>query len=226
MNGKAWSPDDLRRLAELYPVFLTRDVAKRLNRTIASVYGTAGKLGLAKTPEFLRQHCRLKKGHTIGRVSQFAKGQVPFNKGLRRPGWSVGRMKETQFQPGQRTGKAALNWKPIGTILADHEGYLRIKVREAVYGKEATGFGNSKVWPLLNRHVWEQHKGPIPPKHVVKFKDGDRSNCAIENLYMISMADNCRANSMWAVLPRELAETIQLAGALKRQIRTRTNGKK
>jgi len=133
-------------------------------------------------------------------------------------------MKETQFKPGQRSGKAAANWQPIGTILADHEGYLRIKVREAMHG-EATGFGNSKVWPLLGRHVWEQHNGPIPPKHLIKFKDGDRSNCSIDNLDMVSMADNCRANSIWAVLPRELAEAIQLNGALKRKIRRRANGK-
>lgn len=224
---KYWSQDDLARLAQLYPALLTREVAKRLNRSIASVYGTAAKLGLKKSQEFLNsdQCYRLRKGSTVGTRTQFRKGQIPTNKGLRRPGWSPGRMRETQFKPGQRSGKAAMNWKPIGTILADHEGYLRIKVREAVHGKEASGFGNTKVWPLLNRHVWEQQKGPIPPKHAVAFKDGKRDNCAIENLELISRAELARRNRMWNILPRELAEAIQLNGALKRKIRRRLNGK-
>jgi hypothetical protein len=101
---------------------------------------------------------------------------------------------------------------------------LRIKVREAVYGQEPTGYGNTRVWPLLNRHVWEQNNGPIPPKHVVVFKDGDRSNCAIENLDLISMAELAHRNRMWNRLPRELAEAIQLQGVLKRKIRSVQDG--
>ena len=219
-----WSQRDLELLAKLYPDTSTDQLAMLLGRTVYSLYQAADKLGLEKTAEYLRRECQLQKGHQIGKATQFSKGSVPFNKGLRRPGWSPGRMGETQFKKGVRTGMAEKNWRPIGTILPDAEGYLRIKVREAVHGKEPTGFGNVKVWPLLNRHVWEQHHGPIPPKHLIKFKDGDRSNCAIENLYIVSMADNCRANGMWAVLPRELAEVMQLNGALKRKLR-RQSGK-
>ena len=39
------------------------------------------------------------------------------------------------------------------------------------------------------------------------------------------MAQNARRNSMWATLPRELAETIQLAGALKNKLRRLTDAK-
>jgi hypothetical protein len=176
-------------------------------------------MGLSKSQEFLAEHCRLRKGSNIGAEFRFGKGHAPANKGLRRPGWSPGRMKETQFKKGERSGVAAKNWVPIGSIKADPEGFLRIKIREAEHGQEATGFGNTKVWPLYSRYVWEQHHGPIPPGHIVKFKDKDRSNCAIENLEVISTADNMRLNSMWAVMPRDLAEVIQLNGALKRKLR-------
>ena len=128
-------------------------------------------------------------------------------------------MRETQFKKGARTGKAAENWKPIGTILPDPEGYLRIKVREAIHGKEASGFGNTKLWPLLQRQVWQEHNGPIPPQHVVVFQDGNRANCAIENLECIHRKELARRNCMWNRYPRELAEAIQLTGALKRKIR-------
>jgi hypothetical protein len=222
-----WTERELKVVRKLYRNHRTREIAELLDRTVLSIYQAADKLGLKKSREFLRSEesgWGFKKGSEAGKAYRFQKGVVPANKGLRRPGYQAGRMKETQFKKGCRSGKAAENWKPIGTILADTEGYLRIKVREATHGKEATGFGNTKVWPLLNRHIWEQHHGPIPPKHMVVFKDRNRANCVIENLELMSMADNARRNSIWTQLPRELAKTIQLNGALKRVIR-RLNGK-
>lgn len=216
-----WSERELRTLARLYPSRSTQDIAKILGRGIGGVYGMARKLGLQKSPEYLQTFCRIQKGHPPAgsEKHRFGKGQVPFNKGLRRPGWSAGRMRETQFKKGHRGGIAAKNWRPVGTILPDSDGFLRIKMREAEHGKEATGFGNTQVWKLLNRHIWEQHNGPIPPKHLVTFKDGNRKNCVIENLELISMKENARRNRMWNRLPRPLAEAIQLNGALKRKIR-------
>jgi hypothetical protein len=229
VNGRPWSGDELAVVAELYPARRTNEIAARLGRPTTGVYRIAHKLGLRKSAAFLAsaESGLLRKGETRPEcvASQFKRGHVPANKGLRRPGWSPGRMRETQFKRGARSGVAARNWKPIGTILADTEGYLRIKVREAVHGAEPTGFGNTKVWPLYNRYIWEQHKGPIPPKHIVAFKDRDRGNCAIENLELLSMADNARRNRMWGRLPRELAEAIQMNGQLKRKLR-RLNGAK
>lgn len=223
MNRKLWSEQDFELLRRLYPSRPTTEVAKTLGRSLSNIYAQATSLGLKKSQEFLDsdESGLLRKGQTRpgSERTQFQKGQVPFNKGLRRPGWGPGRMKETQFQKGSRSGIAADNWRPVGTILSDHEGYLRIKVREAEHGKEATGFGNTKVWPLYGRYIWEQHKGPIPPKHIVTFKDRDRSNCSIDNLELISMSENARRNSIWRTLPRELAEVIQLNGALKRKLR-------
>lgn len=224
-----WSEADLKTLRLLYPSRPSAAVAKTLGRNIDGVYRKAAMLGLAKTPEFLAsdESGRLKKGQFRPGTeqNQFKKGHVPANKGLKRPGWHAGRMKETQFKKGQRSGFAELNWKPVGTILADPAGYLRIKAREAVHGKEPTGFGNVAVWPMYNRYLWEKHKGQIPPRHLVIFKDGNRQNCVIENLGLLSKADNARRNTMWRRYPRELAEAIQLKGALNRKIRSMSNGK-
>lgn len=210
-----WSADDLKALAELYPTRPTREIATLLNRSPSGVRGMANKIGLAKTPEFLKAECRLQKGSDIGIDFRFKKGLVPANKGLRRPGYSRGRgrMHQTQFKKGDRPH----TWKPIGTILPDHAGYLRIKVRERIDG-DAGGW-NREIWPLVHHQAWERHKGPIPPKHLVVFKDRDRNNCAIENLELISMGENARRNRMWVRLPRELAEAIQLNGVLKRKLR-------
>ncbi len=224
-----WSGGDLARLAKLYPDRPTIEIAKLIDRSLAATYAMANKLGVEKSEEYIHSEesgCRIQKGSGIGATQRFLKGHIPANKGLRRPGYSAGRMKETQFKKGCRTGIAARNWRPVGTILTDTDGYQRIKVREARHGKEATGFGNVGVWPLYNRYLWEQHKGPIPPKHIVIFKDGNRANCVIENLELISKADNARRNVMWAKYPRELAEAIQLAGCLKRKIGRMQNGEK
>lgn len=218
-----WTQSEMDHLRQHYPHKSTRKLAEEMGRTVEATYRIASKLGLHKTPEFLAspESGRLKPGQSRPGMAatQFRVGQTPHNKGLRRPGYAPGRMSQTQFRKGNRTGKAAENWKPIGTIMADTEGYLRIKVRESVHGQEATGFGNTQVWPLLHRHIWSQHHGPIPAKHIVTLKDGNRSNCAIENLELISMANNARRNSMWNKYPRELEEVIQLGGALKRKLR-------
>lgn len=223
-HGKVeWTPERIRQLKRFYPDMPTDVLAKRLGVSILAAYQRAQKLGIHKSAAYLeRKKAEEAKRLTASGVrSRFVKGQTPQNKGLHRPGYSIGRgrMQETQFKKGERSGIANKNWRPIGTILPDHEGYLRIKVREARPG-EAYGFGNCKAWPLLNRHVWEQHHGPIPPSHSVIFKDGNRANCAIENLELISRQDLMRRNTVHN-LPKPLVQVIQLAGALKRKIRTK-----
>jgi hypothetical protein len=145
---KYWSAADLKRLASLYPNHGSAEIAKLLDRTLPAIYLAAKKLGLKKSDQFLRAKCRLQKGSSIGEQFRFKKGMTPANKGLRRPGWHAGRMKETQFKKGQISGFAAKNLRPIGTILADHEGYLRIKVRHRIDG-DAPGW-NKDIWPLVH----------------------------------------------------------------------------
>ena len=223
MKRRPWTHQERELVQEMYPHRPTKEIAQTLKCPVTTVYQQAARLGLHKTAEFLASPLSglLTKGHMRPEsvATQFQKGHTPANKGLRRLGWSAGRMAETQFRKGERRGKAAENWKPIGTILQDAEGYLRLKVREARHGQEATGFGNTEVWSLLQRHVWEQHFGPIPAGHVITFQDGQRQNCAPENLECISRADLARRNTMWNRYPRELAEIIQLTGAVKRKIR-------
>ena len=217
-NRKYWSEEEIARLREVYPNTSNTDLARAFGRTRSAIEGASRAFGLAKMPEYLAAHARLQKGARIGVEFQFKRGSLPANKGARRPGWSPGRMGETQFVRGARP----LNWKPIGTITTDVDGYQRIKVRETLPG-EPGGTGNRGSWPFLHVHVWEHANGPVRPGHVVAFKDGVR-NCAIENLECISRADLARRNVMWGRFPQELAEAIQLNGALKNKLR-RMHGK-
>ena len=194
-------------VCRLYADKPTEEIAKLLGRPVRAIAQVARKYGVYKSAAFLASN-------QCGRIQP---GNVPHNKGLRRPGWGPGRMKETQFKRGERKGIAATNWRPIGTILPDSEGYLRIKVKEAARG-EATGFGNVKVWPLLQRHNWEKEWGPIPAGHALVFKDRDRNNCDPTNLELLSRAQLMARNTVHN-LPPELKQVIQLNGALKRVVR-------
>ena len=208
-----WTKAEIRTLRARYANTTAGDLGKLLGVTVSAIYNMAWKLGLEKNKEFLSELGRAKLT-VAGVPHRFGKGHAPANKGLRRPGWSPGRMAETQFRKGAANNK----WKPVGTILPDHEGFLRIKVREAKPEDRYTGFGNRDVWPLLNRHIWEQHKGPIPPHHAVVFKDGDRSHCEIGNLECISRAELMRRNTIHNY-PPELVNNIMLLGAIKRKVR-------
>jgi hypothetical protein len=217
---RAWTAEEQAALCARYPHEHTVVVAAALGRSVASVYQRAFALGLHKSAAYLASPAACRTNGRQGIGSRFEKGSVPFNKGLRRPGWGPGRMKETQFKAGERRGAAARNWRPVGTIATDAEGYQRIKVREARKG-EAYGFGNVRVWPLMQRHVWAEAHGPIPTGYTVCFRDGDKTNCALGNLELVSRSDLMKRNSVHN-LPKPLAETIQLIGALNRQIRKRT----
>lgn len=214
---KYWSDEDQARLRELYPNTSNAEIGRILGRSRSAIDGAGGTFGLSKSAEYLKAHARLQKGSNIGEAYRFQKGLIPANKGLRRPGWSAGRMKETQFKKGNRSH----TWKPVGTILPDHEGYLRIKVKERAPGENGW---HSRVWPLLHHMVWIENRGPIPEGHAIAFKDGNRANCAIDNLEAVHRGDMARRNSMWTRYPQELTAAIMANAALKRKLRSITRG--
>jgi hypothetical protein len=219
---RLWSARDNALLRARYPHERTQKIARRLRRSVTAVYARADILGLNKSAKYMASPdaCRLRRGDNVGAASRFRKGHVPANKGLRRPGWGPGRMKETQFKKGERRGAANRNWRPVGTILTDTDGYQRIKVREARPG-EASGFGNSRAWPLLHRHVWKRAHGRIPRGHAVTFKNGNRSDCRLENLQLLTRRELMARNTLHN-LPKPLTHAIQLLGALNRRIRRKT----
>lgn len=217
---RPWTPEEDAIIRQRFSHEPTAPIAATLARSQAAIYQRAYALGLKKSAAYLASPQSGRTGHDDrGKGGWFPKGHVPYNKGIpHRKGWAPGRMAAHQFKKGCRQGIAAKNWMPVGTInLVD--GYLRIKVREARSG-EAYGYGNTKVWLLLQRHVWEQANGPVPAGYVVVFKDRNPQNCALDNLELVSRRDLMLRNSVHN-LPKPIAQAIQLLGALNRQIRKR-----
>lgn len=168
-----WRRRDEALLRKLYPTTPTVAIARRLGRSVVSVYGRARDLGLRKSEAYLSSSSVAAAGRNaagrvadgyLGQMHRFTKGHVPANKGLRRPGFSRGRMQETQFKKGERT-----NWMPVGSVRF-MDGYHYTKVSDV-----------PKVPYMVNwkpTHVlrWVELHGPVPPKHVLKCVGADKGD--------------------------------------------------
>jgi len=120
-------------------------------------------------------------------------------------------MKETQFKPGVPSHR----YMPVGSTRLI-EGYVYRKVSDVPKVPYTVN------WKPEHMLVWTRVNGPIPPGHAITFRDGDRTNTRIENLALISRRELMARNTVHN-LPPALRSTIQLLGALNRQIRRRTN---
>lgn len=209
---RLWSHEDERALRARYPHEPTAALARDLRRTVAATYGRAQILGLAKTTAYMASPaaCRLRRGDNVGAAYRFRPGHVPANKGLRRPGWGPGRMRETQFKPGTRSGIAVELYRPIGTERVSKDGYLERKIND--------DFPLQRRWRAVHLLLWEAARGPVPAGHVIAFRNRDKRDVRIENLECITLRDHMLRNSVHN-LPEPLARTVQLLGALNRHIR-------
>lgn len=207
-----WSPADTFIVRKLYPSRPTKEVAWLVGRTEEQVYRKAKALGLNKTAKYLASPhaCRLRQGGNVGAAYQYPKGHVPANKGLRRPGFAPGRMAQTQFQPGVRQGRAAAAYQPVGAERISKDGYLERKINEDLPFQ--------RRWRAVHILLWEEHLGPLPPRHCVSFKNGVKADIRIDNLALISWAERMRRNTIHRYQP-ELKQAIRAHSKLKRTIR-------
>jgi hypothetical protein len=210
VNGRPWTKREIAVIRRDYPHKATKLIAEALGRPLCGVYRTANVLGIKKSETFLAssESGRLTKLTASGRAYRFTKGQVPANKGLRRPGWTAGRMRETQFKKGARPH----TWRPLGSLRLS-DGYLCRKMTDTGYPP--------RDWVPVHILMWQEAHGPIPPKHTVCFKDKDRTHIALDNLELVSRRDLMKRNSYHMNYPKELGELIQLRGAVQRQINKR-----
>jgi hypothetical protein len=193
--GRTYADTSPAALLELFP-----------GRSISSINLRAALLGLQKSEAYLRaQHAE--EGRRLclhGRAYRFPKGHVPANKGVKgRP--STGRMAETQFKRGQK----GYNWKPVGATRLDADGYLQRKVSDTGYPP--------RDWRNVHVLLWEEAHGPVPPKHRVVFRNGDKRDVRLENLDLITFSEGMRRNTIHN-LPPALKGAIQQIAGLRRRI--------
>lgn len=208
---RLWTPSEDALMRERYPDSAMPELVRLLRRSASSIYGRAEVLGLSKSAEYMAgpHACRLRREDNPGIAHRFQQGHKPWNAGAK--GWKAGgRSAETRFKPGQRPH----TWQPIGSERFSKEGYLQRKVTDTGYPP--------RDWVGVHVLLWQEHNGPVPPGHIVIFRDKNKRNITIDNLELITRAEHCRRNSIHRY-PPELKATIRALGKLKRTIEAKVN---
>ena len=123
-------------------------------------------------------------GIVSGIDCRFRKGMVPYNKGRKMTPEEYEKAKKTFFQKGN----IPHNHRDVGTLKTNRDGYVIEKVQEE--GSQWERF------QFRHRLVWEKHHGKIPDGMMVIFLDGNKENCNIENLRLISRSENAIVNKL------------------------------
>ena len=115
---------------------------------------------------------------------QFQKGHIPANKGKK------GYMTPEQYEKCKATmfkkGNIPANHRPIGSERIDkRDGSILVKVKDGQLQKN---------WMSKGRYIYEQAHGKIPAGHKVIFADGDHSNFDLDNLILVSNAEELIMN--------------------------------
>ena len=117
-----------------------------------------------------------RNGLKTGTDGRFKKGQTSHNKGIK--GWYAQGMERNWF----KKGNVPRNHKPVGSERVNVDGYVEIKVEEP------------KKWQLKHRYIWEKENGKIPKGMLLIFKDNNKLNIDLDNLMLISKAENAVIN--------------------------------
>lgn len=201
-----WTPEQDALLRELYSNTLSKDIALQIGVRLDQVYGRADALGLKKEEGFLSSAIsgQFQRGERPSPATQFKPGHKPWSAGKQIG--TRGRAAETQFKPGTKP----VNYCPVGTVKVNSEGYQLIKVSDVG--------GQWERWKFLHALTWAFREGDVPKNHVIRFRDGNRLNCNIENLECVTREQAAKDRLTY---PKELRQLIALRGAITRQINKR-----
>lgn len=85
-----------------------------------------------------------------------------------------------------KKGNIPANHRPIGSERIDkRDGSILVKVKDGQLQKN---------WMSKSRYIYEQAHGKIPAGHKVIFADGDHSNFDLDNLILVSNAEELIMN--------------------------------
>lgn len=126
------------------------------------------KFGKWYQPKQIRSYYRNHKLNSGLKGNLFEQGHKKSNhvkKGQWFPGCEKGWFKKGEKPP---------NYTPVGTEkIRPSNGFVWVKVAEP------------KKWRMKQLVVWEAAHGPVPKGMMLYFKDGDRTNCELENLMLV-----------------------------------------
>lgn len=163
MTRHKYTSEQILFLKEHFPVYSLVDLTERFN----SHFGT--NLHITSIRAATKNH----RIHS-GRTGRFENGVTAWNLGKK--GYMGAN--RTSFKAGHKNH----NEKPLGSERVDNkDGYIWVKINEP------DPYTKSKTRYKLKHHiVWEAVHGPVPKGKVIKFIDGNKFNCTIENLILVN----------------------------------------
>ena len=216
MTRRPWTPEALAEVCRRYPHERTADIARDMGRSIGSIHDQANKLGLKKTQKYMRE---IHGAHIVdaGARYRFHAEQSPWNKGIPGSTGNHPNTRRTQFRPGRKPEEAR-NYRPIGSLRVNKDGYLERKV------SDDQSLSPASRWRAFHRLVWESVNGPVPPGHIVVFRPGmastDPDEITIDRVELITRAELMRRNTRHN-LPPDLNALISTKARLTRLITER-----
>lgn len=211
-DRRPWSAEDEILLRSLYLDTPMPELLKAFGRPYWSIYNKAYALGLRRSDAYLASEhaCRLRRENNPGAGSRFQKGHASWNKGINFH--SGGRSAETQFAPGAMPH----NHVPVGSERVTCDGIRQRKTHD--------DGPPHRRWKSVHMIMWEEAHGEVPAGHIVVFRDRNTTNISIENLELITRAENMRRNTIHRY-PPELKDTIRQLGRLRKAISEASNEK-
>ena len=169
-----WTDEQISYLVDNYDKITNEEIGKYLGKSYDAICKKACKMKLKKPSHFFK----------IPSSGRFGDGHKPWNTGTK----GVCKGSSTTFRQGNRPHNA-YDDNGIIVLRKDSGGHLYkwYKIADA-------------NWVLYHRWVWEQRNGEIPEGYIVAFKDGDRNNCDINNLELITRKENRVRNSSSTLL--------------------------
>ena len=203
MQRRRWTQEEIETLSRLYPDHYASEVADILGRGVSAIYCKARELGIDSSPEKIQRAGYEGAMHPAALATRFKNGSVPLNKGKKVSAEVYAKIQPSMFKKGHTPA----NHRDVGSEWIDRDGYVFVKVAEP------------DKWKQKHRVVWESVNGAIPEGYNVQFKNHNRQDCRIENLYLISREDQIKTeNAYWVKYPKVLQEIIRLKGIVKRLI--------
>jgi len=194
-----WKPHEIELLKQHYSDSNIHELMQMLNKTSGAIYNQAYLNKLKKSAEY-EQKRRLQDIKNISKntSSRFQKGSKPWNKGVK----GFMGANATSFKKGNKPH----NTRKVGDTRIDGKDmFLLIKVAD-------------KQWIRKEILIWESVHGKIPKAHVVRVKNPFLDKYDINNLMLITHAENMLLNTIHRH-PKELQQAIRTLKKLKKAIK-------
>lgn len=222
---RPWTIKEVTFLKENYASMSTKDISDHLNRPVSGIVGKASALGISKgyfvtwttdMEQYLRDNFLTRTQKEMAEALGLTESKVAnkvFKLGLRLPAAELEKRKSAhRFKPGIVPANKGKKMSPeqyekaLPTMFkkgrTNHneakDGDIRIRLDHA-NRRGGTPYKWIRLakgkWEMLHVNLWKKAHGPIPEGYIVVFKDGDSMNCELDNLEMITLAENMLRNS-------------------------------